>query len=54
VTFIKSGLDTLSTNQIRAKLFRIEGNSLPPSGARQIEDATRAELIEWLRLAQKR
>jgi hypothetical protein len=53
MTKLNTGLATLSDDQIRAKLFRIEGRNLPPGGARAIENATRAELIAWWKLASK-
>ena len=53
MTNLNTGLATLSDDQIRAKLFRIEGRNLPPGGARAIENATRAELISWWKLASK-
>jgi hypothetical protein len=54
MTNLKTGLDTLSDDQIRAKLFRIEGRNLPPGGARAIENSTRVELISWWKLASGR
>ena len=53
MTNLNTGLATLSDDQIRAKLFRIEGRGLTYDAARAIENAKRSELLAWWKLVSK-